>query len=157
MKKFIVTALSCVLISACSEGVRYIDFKYQEPYKYYGKESAEIKKEFPESEEKAGYIWERNKLVRMMFQMGDGKVEYIEIQVKNTAPCDPDKMITTAADKLLERFRMGEHIMRLEAGTLHPGQAIYNDDTAKFRVSVKCYQAGEPLTVAFSKKYYRAR
>lgn len=154
MKKIIIGALLASLSVGCSEPPEPVAENYQKPYKYYGRSVEDIYSIFKVRPNEAGYIRYDNELINIMFQATSGKVEYIEVQLKETAPCRSDKFLT-GEKHTFERLGMGNNILKLDPDSIHNGVSVYYDNTSRFEVSARCYQNGEPVTLSFSREYYR--
>jgi len=85
-----------------------------------------------------------------LYETYQGKISYVEIDFKDSAPCDQSREFDSKS--LLERI--GINPTKLELARKSSHFHTYYDHKNKLKVGVSCSYTGGPISIGFSKRYY---
>ncbi len=123
---------------------------FHRPFQYIGMRVSDAAKETGGTPNEVGNIIIENDECRMLLEAEGSFVNYVEVDIKKTAPCNQKHEFDS--EPILGCLSINPS--ELDLVRQQPHYHHYLDHKRKLKISVSCLYDGSPLTVGFSVKYY---
>ncbi|PSV49860.1 hypothetical protein [Photobacterium indicum] len=154
MKKILMSVLIITPLMGCNgdqvETVKPLELLYQQPFKFMGQSVKSVSESVSSTPNKVGNIIVENERNHILFESNNNIVGYVEIDFKETIPCNQKKKFNSKP--LLTALGIDPSELELAREKTH--FHTYYDHANKLKVGVSCLYDGGPLSVSFSSKYY---
>lgn len=124
---------------------------YHRPFQYIGENATEVAKKLITEPNSGGNIILENEICSMCLEVEGGFVSYVEVELKQTAPCRQDCEFDSEA--LLGCMSINPSELDLDRKQIHCH--VYYDHKRKLKISVACSYDDGPMSVSFGTKYYK--
>ncbi|ACA88880.1 toll/interleukin-1 receptor domain-containing protein [Shewanella woodyi] len=143
-------SLGTALDKAFLKSLPLMSKPFHRPFQYMGMPIHKAEAEVGAAANSVGNIIVENDDCRMLLEAEGNFISYVEVDLKATAPHYQNQEFDS--EPVLGALSIGLTELDLERKKTH--YHTYYDHRRKLKVSVSCLGDGEPLTVAFSSKYY---
>jgi hypothetical protein len=143
-------ALDAPSEKAMNAGLSPLKAPFHRPFDYVGMSVAEAAKATRGAPNQVRNIRITSDLADMFLESLGNAITYVDITLKQTAPCRQ----TRGFDSEPVLGALGISLSELDVARRQTHSHVYYDHQRKLQVMVMCDGDGEPLRVAFSRKYY---
>lgn len=124
---------------------------FHRPFQYIGMQVQDALKEVNGTLNQGGNIIVDTEDCHMYLEVEGNFVNYVDVDIKKTAPCNQKKILNS--EPILGCLSINPAELDLIEEKTHSHK--YYDHKRKLNICVSCLCEGDPLSVAFSAKYYK--
>ena len=135
---------------AIKAGLSPLKAPFHRPFQYVGMPIDKAAKATGGTPNTAGNIIIDSDLAYMLLEAEGNFISYVDIQLKQTAPCSPKRAFDS--EPVLGALSINPSELDLARKQTH--FHTYYDHKRKLKVSVSCQGDGAPLSASFGSKYY---
>lgn len=143
-------SLETAVDKAISYNLRLMSRPFYRPFQYMGMPIQRAEESIGVKSNNVGNIIVENEECRMLLEAEGNFINYIDVEIKRTAPHDQDQEFDS--ESILGALSIGLSELELVRKKTH--YHTYYDHRKRLKVSVSCQYDGAPISVGFSSKYY---